>query len=50
MVLPFDMIDVIAKVADGIAYQVGGGFFWSNVITMGGRWNGHRVTLFIFQL
>ena len=55
MLLPFDKIDVvcvadvIAKVADGIAYQGGCGL-WSDVITIGGRWNGHRVTLFISAL
>ena len=55
MVLPFDMIDVIcvadviAKMADGIAHQGGCGL-WSDVITIGGRWNSHRVTLFMSAL
>ena len=55
MLLPFDSVDVIcvadviAKVADGIAYHGGCGL-WSDVITIGGRWNSHRVTLFLFQL
>ena len=54
MVLPFDMIDVvcvadvIAKVADGITYQAGCGL-WSDDITIGGRWNGHRITFFYFS-
>ena len=49
MVLPFTKIDVVcvadvvAKVADGIAYQGGCGL-WSDVITIGGRWpQGHFV-------
>ena len=55
MVLPFYKIgavfvaDVIAKVADGIAYQGGCGL-WSDIITIGGRQNGHWVTLFISAL
>ena len=51
ILLPFDMCcchcvaDVIAKVADGIAYHGGCGL-WSDVITISGRWNSHWVTLF----
>ena len=48
MVLPFCEIGVVF-VADGIAYQGGCGL-WSDVITIGGRWNGHWVTLFISAL
>ena len=47
-----DMIyvtDVIANVADGIAYQGGCGL-WSDVIAISGRWNGHNVTCFISAL
>ena len=55
MLLPFDIADVIcvadviAKVADGMDYHGGCGL-WSDVVTIGGRWNGHGVTLFLFQL
>ena len=34
--------DVIAMVAEGIAYHGGCGL-WSDVITIGGRWKGHFV-------
>ena len=37
--------DVIAKVADGIAYHGVCGL-WSDVITMCARWNSHWVILF----
>ena len=42
------LADVIAKVADGIAYHGGCGL-WSDVITISGRWNSHWVTLFYFS-
>ena len=48
MLLPFDMC-CCDCVADGIAYQGGCGL-WSDVITIGGRWNSHRVTLFMSAL
>ena len=55
MLLPFRYVllycvaDVIAKEADGIACHGGCGL-WSDVITIGGRWISHWVTLFNFSL
>ena len=43
------MVDVIAKVADGIAYHGGCGI-WSDVITIGGRCSSHWVICFILVL
>ena len=40
---------LFAKVTGGIAYQGGCGL-WSDVITISGRWNSHRVTCFISAL
>ena len=40
---------LFAKVAVGIPYQGGCGL-WSNVITISGIWNGHKVTCFTSAL